>query len=542
MASGDRLDARWLGRVEYEDALEVQHRLHEGAASYLLLLEHPPVYTLGVRADPANMLVSPASVGARAVSTDRGGDITYHGPGQLVGYPIIDVPIVPDATPTYVHMIERVIIAVLESYGIAAYPLEGYPGVWTGERGSERKIAAIGVKLARARSMHGFALNVSTDMTMFSHIIPCGIADKPVTSMTLEGVSVPVAEVAARIAAAFAENFGFPRLDFAGIDAAGTAGEATAGRPASGRSRLEVRLDKAGFNAVEAVPFATRKPEWARRSAVMGEEYRSLGSLVEGLKLVTVCQEAGCPNIYECWKDGTATFMINGERCTRACAFCLVDTSKPLPLDPLEPERVAEAVERLGLSFAVVTAVARDDLADGGAGAFAETIRAIKERNQGCRVEVLIPDLKGMVEPLQAIFAAQPDVLNHNLETVLRLHRAIRPSANYVRTLALLSRAASAGLVVKSGLIVGMGESRDELDGAMRDLREAGVEILTVGQYLRPTRRHLPVARYYRPEEFGEIREAALSMGFRYVESSPLARSSYHAKRGSEAAGRTSGW
>ncbi len=537
-ARRELLVARWLGRVEYEDALELQHRLHTGESSYLLLLEHPPIYTLGVRADPAHMLVSPESVGARAIPTDRGGDITYHGPGQLVGYPIIDVPIVPDATPTYVHGIEGVVVSVLAEYGIAAFHLEGYPGVWTGESGNERKIAAIGVKLARGRSMHGFALNVSTDMAMFSHIVPCGIANKPVTSMALEGVSVPVAEVASKMVAAFAKSFGFSGIDLAGVDL--SAGGESARRVDSGRSRLEVRLAKAGFNAAEAVPFAARKPEWVRRTAVMGEEYRSIGGLVEGLNLVTVCQEAGCPNIYECWKDGTATFMINGESCTRACAFCLVDTSKPLPLDPREPERVAEAVDRLGLNFAVLTAVARDDLPDGGAGAFAQTIRAIKERNQGCKVEVLIPDLKGMVEPLEQIFAARPDVLNHNLETVLRLHRAIRPSANYVRTLALLARAASAGLVVKSGLIVGMGESREELEGAMRDLREAGVEILTVGQYLRPTRRHLPVARYYRPEEFAEIRASALSMGFRYVESSPLARSSYHAKRGSEAADRIS--
>ena len=255
------------------------------------------------------------------------------------------------------------------------------------------------------------------------------------------------------------------------------------------------------------------------------------------LDLVTVCEEAGCPNIFECWADGTATFMINGERCTRACGFCLVDTRRPLPLDPGEPDRVAEAVARMRLTHAVVTAVARDDLADGGAQAFAETIAAIRRRSPGATVEVLIPDCKGDEASLNIIFEARPDVLNHNLETVNRLQRAVRPSASYARSLSVLARSAAAGCTTKSGIILGMGETVPEVVAALGDLRAVGVEIVTLGQYLRPTAAHLPVARWWAPAEFEELAEAARAMGIAHVEASPLTRSSYHAKRAVVASG-----
>jgi lipoic acid synthetase len=257
---------------------------------------------------------------------------------------------------------------------------------------------------------------------------------------------------------------------------------------------------------------------------------------MRSLDLVTVCEEAGCPNIFECWADGTATFMINGDRCTRACGFCLVDTRKPLPADPGEPERVAEAVARLGLAHAVVTAVARDDLSDGGAAGFAATIEAIHRRCPGAAVEVLIPDCHGSPQALGAIFDARPEVLNHNIETVARLQRAVRPSASYARSLAVLARAKAAGLTTKSGLILGMGETEDEVIGALADLRGIRVDIVTVGQYLRPTSHHLPVARWWKPEEFARVKAAGEAMGILHVEASPLTRSSYHAKQAAAAA------
>jgi lipoic acid synthetase len=260
-------------------------------------------------------------------------------------------------------------------------------------------------------------------------------------------------------------------------------------------------------------------------------------STMRDLGLVTVCEEAGCPNLSECWADGTATFMINGERCTRACGFCLVDTRHPEPPDPAEPEKVAEAVERMGLRFAVVTAVARDDRPDGGAAEFAATIRAIRSRTPGVSVEVLIPDCKGDPEALDVVFAERPDVLNHNLETVARLQRAVRPSAGYARSLSVLARAKAAGLTTKSSLVVGFGETDGEVRQALTDLRGVGVDIVTIGQYLRPTSAHLPVARWWTPEELTALKVAGEAMGIGHVEAGPLVRSSYHARQAADAAG-----
>lgn len=283
--------------------------------------------------------------------------------------------------------------------------------------------------------------------------------------------------------------------------------------------RRSKRLAEAGVD--EAVPYRERKPSWMRSRVEHGPEVTALKRQIAGLDLVTVCEEAGCPNLSECWSDGTATFMINGERCTRACGFCLVDTRRPGPLDDGEPERVAEAVVSMGLDFAVVTTVARDDLPDGGAGAFAATIEAIRRARPGCRVEVLISDCKGDPESLDLIFDARPDVLNHNIETVPRLQRAARPSASYTRSLAVLARADEAGLTTKSSLIVGMGETRDEVVATLADLRGVGVDIVTIGQYLRPTTNHLPVARWWTPDELTELKAVGEAMGIGHVEASP---------------------
>jgi len=270
----------------------------------------------------------------------------------------------------------------------------------------------------------------------------------------------------------------------------------------------------------------------------MDAEYLRLRKTMRDLDLVTVCEEAGCPNIYECWADGTATFMINGERCTRACGFCLVDTRHPEPLDAGEPARVAEAVERMGLQFAVITAVARDDLPDGGAAALAPSIEAIRAPTPDVQTEVLIPDCKGDPDALAAIFAARPTVLNHNLETVARLQRAVRPSASYARSLSVLARAKAAGLTTKSGLIVGMGETDDEVLAALADLRGVGVDIVTIGQYLRPTSHHLPVANWWTPAQFEEWKRIGEhDLGIAHIESSPFTRSSHHAKAAASAAG-----
>ncbi len=278
-------------------------------------------------------------------------------------------------------------------------------------------------------------------------------------------------------------------------------------------------------------PVRVPKPDWLRAKAPVGDNFHQLKKLARALGLHTVCESAQCPNIGECWHHKTATFMLLGDICTRRCGFCAVPKGRPEPIDWDEPRRVAEAVATLGLKHAVVTSVNRDDDNVGGAKVFAETIREIRELIPDCRVEVLIPDFQGLEEPLEIVLAAQPDVLNHNTETVPRLYRSVRSGARYERTLALLESAKkfSPGMVTKSGVMVGLGESTDELIEVFRDLGGRGVDILTVGQYLRPSRDHLPIARFYTPEEFRELREEALRFGFRHVESGPMVRSSYHA-------------
>ena len=519
--------ARWLGRVRFRDALALQRALFLHAHDpYLLLLEHPHVFTLGLRGNPANVLVDPASVGADLIRTNRGGDVTYHGPGQLVGYPILSWPDGPDASPAYVRSVEQVVIDACAAVGLAGLGrLPGYPGVWVDPDGpAPRKIAAIGVRRSRGRTMHGFALNVEPDLAWFDRIVPCGIPDKAVTSLAAEGVAATMRDVVDAVVARAAVQWDGGRVER--TDAAWH--DAAAGRG---------RMAEAGLAETGGLTIGERKPAWLRVQADMGPRYRELKQTMRSLDLVTVCEEAGCPNIFECWNDGTATFMINGERCTRSCSFCLVDTRRPTgPPDPAEPAHVAEAVARMGLAHAVVTAVARDDRPDGGAAQFAATIAAIRSRCPDTAVEVLVPDCKAADEAWATLFAARPDILNHNLETVARLQRAVRPQASYARSLGLLGAAKAARLTTKSGLIVGMGESFDEVLAAMADLRNVGVDILTVGQYLRPTAAHLPVARWWTPEEFDCLGAAGRAMGFAHVEASPLTRSSYHAREASQSA------
>ena len=559
VAGARPLHVRWLGRVRYQDALALQHGIHRSSEDdHLLLLEHPHTYTLGVNADRSHVLDDPASVGAELVQSDRGGDVTYHGPGHLVGYPILHLPgkhggTKPD-TKAYVAAVEQLIIDSLGDLGLEADRLPGYPGVWVGVGTDDpRKICAIGIRVDRGKSLHGFGLNVDPDMDMFTHIVPCGIADKAVTSLRAEGVDASMAEVVDVVVARAAQRWGagghdrhdvvwrHRDSDLAPFSLGAGPGELAGKVPldqqavSEGTSvRLLGRLAEAGVP--QGLAIGERKPEWMRAKAKFGPEYLEIKKTMRELDLVTVCEEAGCPNISECWGDGTATFMINGERCTRACGFCLVDTRHPQAPDPGEPERVAEAVERMGLKYAVLTTVARDDLADGGASQFAETIAAIRRRTPGVQVECLISDCKGDPASLDVIFEARPEVLNHNIESVARLQRAVRPSAGYARSLSVLARAKAAGLTTKSSIIVGMGETFDELVGVLADLRAVGVDIVTIGQYLRPTTNHLPVARWVTPEEFAELKRIGEAMGIDHVESGPLTRSSYHARQAADAA------
>jgi lipoic acid synthetase len=279
------------------------------------------------------------------------------------------------------------------------------------------------------------------------------------------------------------------------------------------------------------------RPSWLRAPAPAGPNYRELKTLITDLKLHTVCESAACPNVGECWNNRTATFMILGNVCTRRCGFCAVQKGAPLPVDYDEPRRVAEAVSLMGLKYAVVTSVNRDDRKDGGAELFALTIQAIRERIPGCRVEVLVPDFQGSRDAMKIVMDARPDVLNHNTETVPRLYRQVRLGARYQRSLEMLryAKSLSPSTPVKSGLMLGLGELADEVLGVMNDLRAHSVDILTLGQYLRPSPKHLPIVRYLPPDEFDRFRDAGRAMGFAHVEAGPLVRSSYHADESSRA-------
>ena len=274
-----------------------------------------------------------------------------------------------------------------------------------------------------------------------------------------------------------------------------------------------------------------RKPEWIKTRAVMGPEYTELRALVKREGLHTVCQEAGCPNIYECWEDREATFLIGGDQCTRRCDFCQIDTGRPEPLDRDEPRRVAESVQAMGLRYATITGVARDDLVDGGAWLYAETVRQIHSVNPGTGVELLAPDFNAVPELLAEVFSSRPEVFAHNVETVPRIFKRIRPGFRYERSLDVIRSARADELVTKSNLILGMGETREEISQALTDLHGAGCELITITQYLRPSAKHHPVERWVKPEEFVELREEAEEIGFAGVMSGPLVRSSYRAGR-----------
>ena len=285
------------------------------------------------------------------------------------------------------------------------------------------------------------------------------------------------------------------------------------------------------IEARNALTPIERKPEWIKTRANMGPEYTRLRSLVKSEGLHTVCQESACPNIFECWEDKEATFLIGGEKCTRRCDFCNIDTGKPDPIDREEPRKVAESVKAMGLKYATITGVTRDDLEDEGAWLYAETIRQVHELNPGCGVEMLAPDFHANSELLNQIFETQPEVFAHNLETVPRIFKSIRPAFTYEKSLRVITMARDFGLITKSNLILGLGETREEISQALIDLRSAGCDLITITQYLRPTNRHHPVERWVKPEEFVELAAEAKDVGFLGVMSGPLVRSSYRAGR-----------
>ncbi|HEY6635556.1 MAG TPA: lipoyl(octanoyl) transferase LipB, partial [Acidimicrobiia bacterium] len=412
------LRARWLGRLPYGEAWDLQRAFHEGRSGgrteddYLLLLEHPPVFTIGRNGDVRNLLAEMSAVherGAEVHHVDRGGDITFHGPGQLVGYPIIELADPKQIVP-YVRNLEEVLIRTLDDFGVAGWREEGLTGVWT-ERG---KVAAIGVRVSRRVTMHGFSLNLHPDMSFFGMMNPCGITDRSVTTVSeLIGSRVSLEEAVETLMPRFVEVFGYKDTEIQ---------KAAFVRGQGKETSFEVdRLVEAGTFSAEAravepvllngrLPGEPPRPDWMRVKARMDSDYLQLKKLMRGLELNTVCEEANCPNIYECWGMGTATLMILGDKCTRACSFCNVTTGKPTEFDIFEPYRAAEAIEKMGLKHAVITSVNRDDLDDGGAGIFAHTITESRRRSPETEIEVLIPDFKGDRDALRTVMDARPEV------------------------------------------------------------------------------------------------------------------------------------
>ena len=533
------LNIRWLGKLPYSEAYDLQLGIHRSVSQnnsnddYLLLLEHDGVITSGRSAKKKNLLVSEEELNNRGIDffeTDRGGDITYHGEGQLIGYPIVRLSDPKKILP-FVRSLENVIIDTLNEFSIDSFTKEDDTGVWT----SVGKIASIGIKVSKWTTYHGFSLNIFDNLEGFNLINPCGNESEQMSSIHQFNNQISFEDVSSVISKNFENIFNYEKIDK----------QFSQFTPKQLKTTKEFNIDemvkrgvfKPNKNIIPitikgVLPNEPKRPEWMKVKANLGNDYINLKKLLSEKKLNTVCEEASCPNIYECWSMGTATFMIMGDVCTRACGFCDVKTGKPGQLDLDEPSRVAESVKAMQLSHAVITSVNRDDLDDGGSLFFADTIRAVKELNEKCNVEVLVPDFKGLRSAIDIILFAAPEVFNRKLDTVPRLQREIRTAASYGRSLSLLEYVKQQGFMgkTKTGLIVGMGETKDEVISVLKDLSKIDIDIVTIGQYLRPTAKHRPIERYAPIEEFEDYKLLGESFGIPHVESGPLVRSSYHAK------------
>jgi lipoyl synthase len=484
------------GCLDYREALRrqrvmVEDRMADRVPDRLILVEHPPVITVGRSGSAADLRVPREAIrraGIEMFEVERGGQATYHGPGQLVVYPITKLRV--KDLHRYLRSLLEITASVLRGYGLQPEIGAGRPGVWV--KGA--KIASVGLAARRWVIYHGLALNVNTELGGFNFIVPCGRPEERITSLQESlGRSVNLEEIRKKFVAEFVRALGYRRV--------GSQETTSPGRP-----------------------------NWLVRPNPDERAIDRMETRLARLRLATVCQSAHCPNLGVCFGQGTATFMILGRHCTRRCRFCAVDKGRPEPVDSEEPERVALAARDLGLRHVVVTSVTRDDLADGGAGHFAQTIETLRILCPEATIEVLVPDFQGSVRALGKVVAARPDVFNHNLETVARLYATVRPEAGYRRSLEVLRYAAGYSLTVKSGLMLGLGETPSEIRETLRDLKQSGCRLLTLGQYLAPSRNHLPVGHYLSPAEFDAWGSESLGLGFAAVAAGPLVRSSFRAE------------
>jgi lipoic acid synthetase len=483
------------GLLEYGEAFLrqkalVERRIAGSSPDCLVLVEHPPVVTIGRSGSLEDLRISKEALTQEGVAlyhVDRGGMATYHGPGQLVAYPILKLK--EKNLHFFLSTLQDALARVLRIYGLKPEFKDGQPGLWL----HSAKVASVGIAVRRWVTYHGVALNVSLDPERFSCIIPCGHIDEKITSMERElGHPVDMSEVKKSFTEVLCALFGYAQE-----------------RSDGGKG--------------------SKHPAWLIRAAPETLAIDRMEERLRRFELSTVCESARCPNLGECFARGTATFMILGTRCTRGCRFCAVDKGRPQRVDPEEPDRVARMAQGLSLRYVVVTSVTRDDLPDGGAEQFSRTIEQIRRYSPDAGVEVLVPDFKGSLAALRKVCEARPDTFNHNIETVASLYPRVRPEARYHRSLGVLEYAAREGMLVKSGLMLGLGETREEVVKTLIDLRRTGCQCLTIGQYLAPSKDHLPVTRFVPPGEFEGWAQKARSMGFNAVAAGPLVRSSYRA-------------
>jgi lipoyl synthase len=515
----DRPGTGVRAREEFSVTWSVQQQLVEQKCAdrslpdWLLVVEHEPIYTVG-RGVEFQKPLTDSSV--RWLEVNRGGQATYHGPGQLVCYPIFDLERYGKDVHLFLRKLEGAVIYGLKELGFAGFRREGKTGVWvTDPKGTALKVCSIGVGVKKWVSYHGLALNISPDLENFRAIEACGETGDQVTSLAelaqLDGRDLPSWE---EVRAAMLEGF-----------------------------HVAFEIDLTEKIVEKKSDTRQPKPSWLKVRAPGSPEYLETKKLVKSLKLNTVCEEAQCPNIGECWSHHTATFMIMGELCTRRCSFCAVKdgTLDSLePLDALEPFRVGKAVKELGLEHVVITSVDRDDLPDMGALHFDKTIRQIRTQHPTCRIELLIPDMRGRKELVGKILeSSMVAVLNHNVETVPSLYKKVRPGANFERSLNVLrwAKEFQSNVKTKSGLMLGLGETSEEIREVLQQLHNSGVDIITLGQYLQPSQKQLPVQKYVSPAEFVEYEQMAKEIGFGHVESGALVRSSYHAWKHADGAG-----
>jgi len=496
------LTIRNLGLRDYQTAWQEMRAFTEQRNAQTCdeawLLEHPHVFTQG-KAGKAEHVLDAGDV--PIMQTDRGGQVTYHGPGQLIVYFLCDIRRAKIGVKQFVHLLEKTVVDTLAEYNIQAQGREDAPGVYLKTNGA--KICSLGLRIYRGCSYHGLALNVTTNLDYFKRINPCGFKNLTMANISDFVPDISTQELTEKIIKNLKQNFGYESI-----------------------------ADPKNQNTTCAGTM--RKPPWIRNKLLSPDEIAKTKKLLHNSNLATVCDEAACPNRNECFGRGTATFMIMGKTCTRNCRFCNVTCGKPLPLDSTEPQRLADTIAIMGLKYVVITSVCRDDLPDEGAEHFVACIQAIRKTNPLIQIEILVPDFQKSIENALNIFsAALPEVFAHNIETVPRLYSSITPSRNYQHSLKLLQahKQRFPNIATKSGIMVGLGETTEEIKQVLQDLREHDVTLLTIGQYLQPQFDNAKVQRYLTPDEFVELGKYAKEIGFTHVASGPMVRSSYYAEQ-----------